>query len=106
MGVCRAMALIGDAKQATGEGKSGPVQTGLTPPAAMGCFTVSTCGFRLLGLLSGCLVQLASTAKITTVSSRNGNHTVLLYLALHALVQGSLETPLNVWLSTGDKEVF
>ena len=34
MGVCRAMALIGDAKQATGEGKSGPVETRLTGPVA------------------------------------------------------------------------
>ena len=34
VGVRRAMALIGDAKQATGEGKSGPVETGLTGPAA------------------------------------------------------------------------
>ena len=30
-----AMALIGDTKQATGEGKSGPVETKLTGPAAM-----------------------------------------------------------------------
>ena len=29
MGVHQAMALIGNAKQATGEGKSGPVETGL-----------------------------------------------------------------------------
>ena len=30
MGVRRAMVLIGDAKQAMGEGKSGPVETGQT----------------------------------------------------------------------------
>ena len=30
MGVCRALALFGDTKQAMGEGKSGPVETGLT----------------------------------------------------------------------------
>ena len=30
MGVRRAMALIGDTKQATSEGKCGPVETGLT----------------------------------------------------------------------------
>ena len=34
MGVCRALALFGDAKQAMGEGKSGPVETGLTGPVA------------------------------------------------------------------------
>ena len=34
MVVHRAMVLIGDSKQATGEGKSGPVETGLTGPAA------------------------------------------------------------------------
>ena len=34
MGVCRAMALIGDTKQATSEGKCGPVETGLTGMAA------------------------------------------------------------------------
>ena len=34
MGVRRALALFGDAKQATGEGKSGPVETGLTGPVA------------------------------------------------------------------------
>ena len=32
--VCRALALFGDAKQAMGEGKSGPVETGLTGPVA------------------------------------------------------------------------
>ena len=31
---CRALALFGDAKQAMGEGKSGPVETGLTGPVA------------------------------------------------------------------------
>ena len=30
MGICQALALLGDAKQAIGEGKSGPVETGLT----------------------------------------------------------------------------
>ena len=30
MGVRRAMALISDTKQVTGEGKNGPVKTGLT----------------------------------------------------------------------------
>ena len=30
MSICRAKALIGDAKHAMGEGKSGPVETGLT----------------------------------------------------------------------------
>ena len=34
VGVRRAMALIGGAKQAMGEGKNGPVETGLTGPAA------------------------------------------------------------------------
>ena len=34
MCVRRAMALIGDARQATSEGKSGPVETGLTGTAA------------------------------------------------------------------------
>ena len=34
VGVRRATALIGDTKQATSEGKSGPVETGLTGPAA------------------------------------------------------------------------
>ena len=35
MGVCRALAYFtGDAKQAMGEGKSGPVETGLTGPVA------------------------------------------------------------------------
>ena len=34
MGVCRALTLFGDAKQAMGEGKSGPVETGLTGPVA------------------------------------------------------------------------
>ena len=34
MGVCQASALFGDAKQAMGEGKSGPVETGLTGPVA------------------------------------------------------------------------
>ena len=34
MGVRQAMALIGNARQATSEGKSGPVETGLTGPAA------------------------------------------------------------------------
>ena len=34
MGVCRALALFGDAKQAMGEGISGPVETGLTGPVA------------------------------------------------------------------------
>ena len=34
MGVCRALALFGDAKQPMGEGKSGPVETGLTGPVA------------------------------------------------------------------------
>ena len=33
VGVRRAMVLIGDARQATSEGKSGPVETGLTGPA-------------------------------------------------------------------------
>ena len=34
MGVHKAMVLIGNAGQATSEGKSGPVKTGLTGPAA------------------------------------------------------------------------
>ena len=34
MSVRRAMALIGNGKQATGEGKSGSVEIGLTGPAA------------------------------------------------------------------------
>ena len=34
MGVFRALALYDDAKQAMGEGKSGPVETGLTGPVA------------------------------------------------------------------------
>ena len=34
MGVRRAKALIGNARQATSEGKSGPVETGLTGSAA------------------------------------------------------------------------
>ena len=34
IGICRAMALIGDAKQATSEGKWALVETGLTGPAA------------------------------------------------------------------------
>ena len=34
MGVHRAIALLGDAKQAMSEGKSGPVETGLTGPVA------------------------------------------------------------------------
>ena len=35
VGVRRAIALIGNARQATSRGKSGPVETGLTGPAAM-----------------------------------------------------------------------
>ena len=35
IGVRRALALFGDAKQAMGEGKSGPVKTGLTGPVAI-----------------------------------------------------------------------
>jgi len=35
MGVRQAMALIGNARQATSEEKSGPVETGLTGLAAM-----------------------------------------------------------------------
>ena len=34
VGVRRALPVIGDAKQATSEGESGPVETGLTGPAA------------------------------------------------------------------------
>ena len=34
MGVCRALALFGDAKQVMGEEESGPVETGLTGPVA------------------------------------------------------------------------
>ena len=34
VGVHQAMALIGNARQATGDGKSGPVETGLIGPAA------------------------------------------------------------------------
>ena len=34
VGVRQAIALIGNARQATSEGKSGPVETGLTGPAA------------------------------------------------------------------------
>ena len=34
MGVRQAMALIGNARQAMSEGKSGPVETGLTGPVA------------------------------------------------------------------------
>ena len=34
VGVRQAMALIGNARQATSEGKSGPVETGLTGKAA------------------------------------------------------------------------
>ena len=34
MGVLQAMALIGNVGQATSEGKSDPVETGLTGPAA------------------------------------------------------------------------
>ena len=40
MGVRRAMALISNAKQATSEGKSGPVETGLTRPAATALYKV------------------------------------------------------------------
>ena len=40
MGVRRAMALIGDARRATGEGKSDPVETGLTGPAATALLTL------------------------------------------------------------------
>ena len=43
VGVRRAMALIGNAKQATSEGKSGPVETGLTGPAA----TAMTCALHV-----------------------------------------------------------
>ena len=42
VGVRRAMALIGNAKQATSEGKSGPVETGLTGPATTGHTVVVT----------------------------------------------------------------
>ena len=35
MDVHRPLTLIGDAKQAMGEGKSGPVETRLTGPVAM-----------------------------------------------------------------------
>ena len=38
MGVRQAMALIGNARQATSEGKSGPVETGLTGPATTALF--------------------------------------------------------------------
>ena len=34
VGIRQAMTLIGNARQATGEGKSGPVETGLNGPAA------------------------------------------------------------------------
>ena len=34
MGICRAFTVFGDVKQVMGEGKSGPVETGLTGPVA------------------------------------------------------------------------
>ena len=40
MCVCRTMALISDTKQAMSEGKSGPVETGLTRPAATALHSV------------------------------------------------------------------
>ena len=42
MGFRQAMALIGNARQATSEGKSGPVETGLTGPAATALTSCST----------------------------------------------------------------
>ena len=42
MGVRRAMSLSGDAKQATSEGKGGPVETGLTGPAATALMYTTT----------------------------------------------------------------
>ena len=41
MGVHQAMVLIGNTRQGTSEGKSGPVETGLTGQAAMALFKQS-----------------------------------------------------------------
>ena len=41
VGVRQAMALIGNARQAMSEGKSGPVETGLTGPAATALYRLS-----------------------------------------------------------------
>ena len=43
MGICQALALFGDAKQAMGQGKSGPVETRLTGPAATALLCSSFC---------------------------------------------------------------
>ena len=44
IGICRALALFGDAKQAMGEGKSGPVETGPVATAlGMHAQLINTC---------------------------------------------------------------
>ena len=48
VGVRRAMAIIGGARQASSEGKSGPVETGLTGPAATALQLLMLC----IGILS------------------------------------------------------
>ena len=51
MGVCRALALFGDAKQAMGEKKSGQVKAGLTRPVAMALGKVVLAQFGHLSFL-------------------------------------------------------
>ena len=48
MGVRRALALFGDAKQAMGEGKSGPVETGLTGLVATGLLSDRLTGLKII----------------------------------------------------------
>ena len=48
VGLHRAMALIGDTKQAKSEGKSGPIETGLTRPAATALLLVVLSNIRWL----------------------------------------------------------
>ena len=63
VGVRRATALIGDTKQATSEGKSGPVETGLTGPAAtaLHCSAAHDPPYKVLApLLHKCSVTLST----------------------------------------------
>ena len=53
MGVCLALALFDDAKQAMGEGKSGPVETGLTGPVATALLCI---GKGIVGVSLGLVI--------------------------------------------------
>ena len=57
MGVCQALALFGDAKQAMGEGKRGQVETGLTGPVATAlCFNNMVTNTYKLDCPLGCVL--------------------------------------------------